>query len=78
MGQTPPEAEMLTGPTNYGFADAGQYAALSLLLATVSLLRVEPTIDTNVASMILARWIGPLRESFVRVQLRMDGRERSK
>lgn len=64
----PWRAEMLIGPTNYGFADAGQRAAQSLLLATVSLLTVEPTADTNVMCLILTKWIGPLRESFVRAQ----------
>lgn len=65
------EGGMLAGPSDYGFSDAGQNSGKSLLTATVTLLRIEPTIDTNVLSLVLASWLSPLRTSFAMTQHRL-------
>ncbi len=44
-------------------------------MATISLTRVAPTVDTSVYSIILANWIGPLTESFVETQRGIEERE---
>jgi hypothetical protein len=66
---------LLSCPSNYGFADPGINSIRSLLLATVSLAQVEPTLDTNIMSMILANWSGPAVESFAIAQLALEERD---
>lgn len=67
-------SKLLVGPTNYGFADAGSNSARALLIATVALLRVSPTADTNILTLILSRWLRPLQVAFIRTQARIEHR----
>jgi hypothetical protein len=68
-------ADIVTGPSNYGFADTGANSARSLLLATVSLGQAALTVDTNVIMLVMTRWLTPLRESFALVQQGIERRE---
>jgi Family of unknown function (DUF5677) len=74
--QTAIDLQLLAGPSNYGFADAAMNSARALLLTTVSLGQVDPTLDTNVMSMILAKWSGPLMMSLVKAQRGIEERDR--
>lgn len=74
--QTTVDMQLLAGPSNYGFADAAMNSARALLLTTVSLGQVVPTLDTNVMSVILAKWSGPLMMSFVKAQRGIETRDR--
>ncbi len=73
--QNPTQILLVAGPSNYGFADPAMNSARALLIATVSLLQVAPTVDTNVMSMILAKWLGPLMQSFVKAQRGIEKRD---
>jgi hypothetical protein len=68
-------ADIVTGPSNYGFADTGANSARSLLLATVSLGQAALTVDTNVIMLVMTRWLTPLREKFLLVQQGIERRE---
>ena len=70
------EPLLLVGPSNYGFADPAMNSARSLLLATVSLGQVDPTADTNIMGMVLAKWLESLTASFVKAQREIEKRDR--
>jgi hypothetical protein len=75
ISQDPMQLQLVAGASNYGFADTAQNSARALLIGTVSLVQVEPTIDTLALSMILAEWLEPLMESFAKVQLGIEKRD---
>jgi hypothetical protein len=76
--QTIADLQLVAGPSNYGFADTAMNSARSLMLVSVVLAQVAPTLDTNVMSMLMAKWNGPLMESFVRAQRGIEERERNR
>lgn len=67
--------ELIAGPSNYGFADTAINSARSLMLVSVVLGRIASTLDINVMATIMARWSGPLMESFARAQREIEKRE---
>jgi hypothetical protein len=67
--------KLVAGPSNYGFADAAINSTRSLLMTTVSLTRVAPTIDTSVYSIVLGKWLDPLARSFAETQRGIEERE---
>lgn len=75
IGQALPSVQVLAGPSNYGFADPAINSVRALMLATANLGQVDPTVDTNVMSMILARWSTPLVRDLAKVQAGIEQRE---
>jgi hypothetical protein len=67
--------KLVAGPSSYGFADAAINSTRSLLMTTISLTRVAPTVDTSVYSIVLGKWLDPLARSFVETQRGIEQRE---
>jgi hypothetical protein len=72
---TPWGAQLLLGPSNYGFADPAQNAAQSLLIATLAFMQVQPVVDAIVLAKIAANWFLQVQQSFVDVQFGIEQRE---
>lgn len=66
---------LLTGPSNVGFTDAAQGAAISLSNITIALLTINPTIDNIVASNILRKLVSEIAEGFLEVQKEIEKRD---
>jgi len=65
---------LLAGPSNWGFTDPAQGAAISLGLITVTLLTTKPTIDNLVLSRVLQVLESEIGEEFFRVQQVIESR----
>jgi hypothetical protein len=72
LGLIPERRLLVTGPTDYGFADPGQNAAHSLLQVSTTLGCIEPTLDDLVILNILSTLATDIGESFVRVQRQVE------
>jgi hypothetical protein len=63
------ESEMiLAGPSNFGLADPGQNAALSLLHVSTTLMMLHPTVDSIVALKIMSDLTAEICDGFVESQ----------
>jgi hypothetical protein len=67
---------ILAGPSNYGLADPAINSSHALLNTTLSLLQVVSTVDAEVFSIILGKWLGPLARCFVKAQRGIEDREK--
>lgn len=65
----------LCGPTNYGFADAGQNTAISLYQITTCYLTVEPTYDKLMILNVLYALCDEIDNAFVSVQREIEKEE---
>lgn len=59
---------LLTGPSDYGFAEPGHYTAMSIAMLTVELITLYPTIDSLVAGHIIDDYCGNAIDSFYQAQ----------
>jgi hypothetical protein len=66
---------LLAGPSNFGFTDPAQGAAISLGLITVTLITSKPTIDNLVLSKILLTLESEIGEEFLKVQKEIEERD---
>jgi hypothetical protein len=73
LGLVGEEDILLAGPSNTGFADAGQNTALSLVHATSSLVILAPTLDAMVVLQVLMKLADHVEEVFVTVQKQIEG-----
>ena len=64
LGLLAEEDVLLTGPSDVGLADPGSATAVSLVLATLPLLNLQPTIDELVVMSLLERLSGEVKISF--------------
>ncbi len=67
---------LLAGPSNYGLADPGQLAAVSLAQVTAALAQLRPSLDTSIALTTLAKWSREIGISFVKVQRAIERDDR--
>jgi hypothetical protein len=67
---------LLAGPSNIGFTDPAQFAAISLGIITIDLLLTKPTIDSLVASQILLKFESEIGKEFFTVEKEIEERER--
>jgi len=65
---------LLTGPSNFGFTDPAQGAAISLGNVTITLLTTKPTIDNLVVSNILLDLTSEISNEFLKVQKDIEKR----
>jgi hypothetical protein len=63
---------LLVGPSNYGLTDPAHQLAISLTLATVSLLLLEPNIDRLVICGIMLEWSDQVGQSFFAVDPKLN------
>jgi len=66
---------LLAGPSNVGFTDPAQSAAISLGFITVILLTTKPTIDNLVLCNILLKFQSEIGEEFLKVQKEIEDRD---
>lgn len=66
------EPLLLAGPSNYGFADPANGAAISLSQVTVALLNTRPNLDRLVVLTILNRLTKEIGEEFLRIQTKLE------
>ena len=65
----------LAGPSNVGFTDPAQGAAISLGLITITLLTTKPTIDNLVLCNILLKLQSEIGEEFFKIQKEIEDRD---
>jgi hypothetical protein len=65
---------LLAGGSNYGLADPGQGAAISLSQITSCLLSTRPTIRNIISMMVTLRLVDEIRSAFVDVQIEKEER----
>lgn len=66
---------LLAGPSNVGFTDPAQGAAMSLGFITIALITMKPTIDNLVLSNILLKLESEIGEEFLKVQKEIEDRD---
>lgn len=66
---------MLAGPSNYGLADPGNCAAISLTQLTTTLLTIKPNMDRLIILNTLKRFVADINASFVEVQKEIEFEE---
>lgn len=74
LGLVGEEDLLLTGPSNTGFADAGQNTALSIVQATSSLGILAATLDTAIVLQLMMKLADHIGENFVAVQNQIEAR----
>lgn len=72
MGTFHQDKIMLAGPSNYGFADAGQNTANSLLMTTMTLSEFEFFLEDAVFISLCTRLLDKLDNEFVETQLELE------
>lgn len=68
---------LLAGASNFGFADPGQNAAISLVQVTSNLALLGTTLDTLVAQKLLLTLSREIGETFVAIQRAMENETES-
>ena len=72
LGLTPSRDVLLTGPSDTGFADPGQLAAISLVQVSTVLFNIKPTFDNIVVSYLMVELSTDIAHTFVNVQKCME------
>ena len=67
---------LLAGPSNYGLADPGQGAAISLSQITTCLLSTRPTLRTVTTMMLALKLVEEIGSAFVATQSQIEKEER--
>jgi hypothetical protein len=62
---------LLAGPSNAGLEEPGRSAAYSLLLTTLSLLFIRPTLDTLVYGQVLIKLCEETRQNFEKARVKL-------
>jgi len=70
-------AVVLAGASNYGLADPGQGAAISLSQITTCFLSTRPTIRNLTSMMVTLRLVDEIRTAFVEVQNQIEREEQA-
>ncbi len=78
MGVLGKEKVLLTGPTNYGFADPGQNTGLSLVQVTSILVLNFMDYDNLVSMEILTKYYKQLQKKFVEIQRKIEKENKEK
>ena len=67
---------LLAGPSNYGLADPGQGAAISLNQITTCLLSIRPTIERLSTMKAIEELVTEINPAFVEVQMQIEKEEK--
>ena len=72
LGLLPESQMLLAGPSNAGLADPGHSAAISLNQVSTTLCLLQPTMDNNVALLIIAELVNEIGEAFGHAHERLE------
>jgi len=68
LGLRPRQKLLLTGPSNFGLVDPGHGTALSLMQLTITMICMDPTVDSVLTSHVMMPLVDEIGEEFIKSQ----------